>query len=98
MNERYWEPCKECERANDTTEKVLLIELTEEELALVMRERARVEKQRKREAYVDELNDLIKRAKADGFTIAANHPFRNCEKVDYAASWTDVSGNYIGLN
>jgi hypothetical protein len=78
-------------------EKILMVELTEEELAMIMKERARAEKQRKREAYVDELNDLIKRAKADGFTIATNHPFKSCESVSHAVTWTDAAGNYIGL-
>lgn len=78
-------------------EKILMVELTEEELAMIMKERAKAEKQRKRQAYVDELNDLIQRAKADGFTIAANHPFKSCESVGYAISWKDAAGNYIGL-
>lgn len=78
-------------------EKILLVELTEEEMSLIMTERAKVEKQRKREAYVWELNDLIQRAKADGFTIAANHAFKACEGVSYAVCWNDAAGNYIGL-
>lgn len=78
-------------------EKFLMVEVTEEELAMVMKERARAEKQRKREAYVAELNDIIQRAKADGFTIAAQHPFKSCESIAYALPWTDAAGNYIGL-
>ena len=77
--------------------EIIIMEISQQEAEMIMKERARQEKQRKREAYVQELNDIIKRAKADGFTIAANHPFKSCESVSYATCWTDAAGNYIGL-
>ena len=77
--------------------EIILMEITQQEAEMIMEERAKQEKQHKREAYVNELNDIIRRAKADGFTIAARHDFKSCDSVDCAVCWTDVAGNYIGL-
>ena len=77
--------------------EIIIMEISQQEAEMIMKERARQEKQRKRESYVQELNDIIKRAKADGFTIAANHAFKPCEIVSSATCWTDAAGNYIGL-
>lgn len=77
--------------------EIIIMEISQQEAEMIMKERARQEKQHKREAYVQELNDIIKRAKADGFTIAANHLFKSCESVNCAICWSDAAGNYIGL-
>lgn len=77
--------------------EIIVMELTTEEVQMIMKERAIAERQMKRESYVAELNDLIKRIKADGFTFAANHPFGSCEKISHAICWSDASKNWIGL-
>ena len=78
-------------------ENIIMVELTEKEMAMIMESRAKEERQRKREAYVAELNDLIKRATKDGFTIAAEKPFKTCESVAYATIWNDAAGNFIAI-
>jgi hypothetical protein len=51
-------------------EKMIVIELTEAELALVMKKREEDARQNLLENYIAEFNDLITRAKVDGFTFA----------------------------
>ena len=77
--------------------EIIIMEISQQELEMIMKERARQEKLLKRETYVQELNDIIKRAKADGFTIAANHTLKFCERVGCAVCWDDASDDYIGL-
>lgn len=77
--------------------EIIIMEISQQEAEMIMKERMRQERQHKRESYIQELNDIIKRAKADGFTIAANHPFKSCESVACAVCWNDAAGNYIGL-
>ena len=77
--------------------EILMVELTEEELEMVMESRAKAEKKRRLEAYIAEINDIIDRARKDGFVIAANHPFKSCERIGYATTWGDSQGNYIAI-
>lgn len=77
--------------------EIIIMEISQQEAEMIMEERTQQRKQFKRESYIRELNDIIKRAKADGFTIAANHVFKSGESVNCAISWGDAAGNYIGL-
>lgn len=77
--------------------EIIIMEISRQEAETIIKERERKERLSQRESYVHELNDIIKRAKADGFTIAANHSFKSCEAVNYAICWSDCAGNYIGL-
>jgi hypothetical protein len=72
----------------DTT---LVVEITEEELAYLMRKREKDAHNAKRESYVDEMNNLFARAKRDGFTFATSNRC-SLSKVE---SWGDASGNWI---
>ena len=56
-------------------EKMIVIELTEAELALVMKKREEDARQTLSENYMAEFNDLIARAKIDGFTFATPGSF-----------------------
>ena len=60
-------------RPNDTfneIEKVVtLIEVTPEELKLILSKRREDEIRKKRDEYIAELNDLFKRMREDGFDV-----------------------------
>lgn len=72
-------------------EKLIVIELTEEELGMVMKKREADAKQARLEGYVTELNDLIARASADGFVIATNGPHRLLK----AEPWNNAAKDWI---
>lgn len=72
-------------------EKLIVIELTEEELGMVMKKREADAKQARLEGYVAELNDLIARASADGFVIATNGPHRLLK----AEPWNNAAKDWI---
>lgn len=77
--------------------EIVVMEVTKEEVQMIMEERKKAERLARREVYVNELNDLIQRAKAEGFIIAAYRSFKSCESVGYAMCWNDTKGNFIGL-
>ena len=56
-----------------------IIEISSEELAMVLKDRAKRARIAKREAYIAEINALIKRIETDGFALcdASMHPV-NC--------------------
>ena len=67
------------------------VEITEEELALIIKKREKDAHTAKRQGYIDEMNNLLARASRDGFTFSMNgpHTMRN------AKSWGDAAGNWI---
>lgn len=75
-------------------EKLIVIELTEAELALVMEKREQEAKQMRLMGYVAEFNDLIARAKADGFVFATNGPSRLLSAVP----WNNANKDWIKVN
>ena len=77
--------------------EIVVMEITEEEVQMIMKARKKAERLARREFYVNELNDLIQRAEAEGFTIATYNSFKPCTSVKYAMCWNDVEGNFIGL-
>ena len=46
------------------------VEITQEELNIIIKKREKDARRAKLNSYVDEMNDLLARAKADGFTFA----------------------------
>ena len=46
------------------------VEITQEELNIIIKKREKDAHRAKLNSYVDEMNDLLARAKADGFTFA----------------------------
>ena len=78
-------------------DKIILMEISQAEAEMIVKERAKAERQALRAKYVNELNALIQRAKADGFTIAANRSMSQCSSITSASVWQDAAGNYIGL-
>lgn len=78
-------------------DKIILMEISQAEAEMIVKERAKAERQSLRVKYVNELNALIQRAKADGFTIAANRSMCACSSITSACVWSDAAGSYIGL-
>ena len=77
------------------TSKTITFEISEEEMAMIMAKREKDAHDAKRQAYIDELNNLLARAQRDGFTIATNG--RKTGSVRGAKSWGDTAGNWIEL-
>lgn len=67
------------------------IEITQEELDMIMKKREKDAHRAKLNSYVDEMNDLLARAKADGFTFA----IRGAQSVNKAKPWNDPNDNLI---
>lgn len=72
---------------NSTT----IIEISSEELAMILKDRAEKARVAKREAYIAEINDLITRMNADGFVLCntSMHP------INRASLWSEEDNNVI---
>lgn len=68
-----------------------VIEISPEELAMILKDRAEKARIAKREAYIAEINDLIKRMAADGFVLcnASMHP------INHASPWSEEDNDVI---
>lgn len=69
----------------------LAVEITQEELDLIIKKREKDAHEAKRQSYIDEMNDLLARASRDGFTFSMNGP----HTMKRAKSWGDAAGNWI---
>ena len=67
------------------------IEITQEELDLIMKKRKKDAHIAKRNSYIDEMNDLLARAKADGFTFGT----KSAVSMTKAKPWNDAADNWI---
>ena len=67
------------------------IEITQEELDLIMKKREKDAHTAKRNSYIDEMNELLARAKDDGFTFATT----NVMSMNKAKPWNDSADNWI---
>lgn len=56
-------------KLNEVEEKVVLIEVTPEELKFILEKRRENEIRAKRDKYIAELNDLFQRMRKDGFVV-----------------------------
>ena len=67
------------------------VEITQEELNIIIKKREKDAHRAKRNSYIDEMNDLLARAKADGFTFATT----NVMSMNKAKPWNDPNDNLI---
>ncbi len=67
------------------------VEITQEELDLIMKKREKDAHTAKRQSYIAEMNDLFARASKDGFTFATE----KVESIHRAKDWGDAAGNWI---
>ena len=67
------------------------VEITQEELNIIIKKREKDAHRAKLNSYVDEMNDLLARAKADGFKFA----IRGAQFVNKAKPWNDPNDNLI---
>lgn len=70
-----------------------IMEITEKEYEALFKFR---EKEARRQGYIDEINDLIARAKADGFTLGTISK-KSCQTINEAKAWGDAEGTWIEL-
>ena len=71
--------------------KFVMMEITEEEMAMIMSKRAKDEKERKRQSYIAELNDTLTRLNAAGFVLATS----GCQRITGFKAWSDQHGEWI---
>ena len=69
------------------------VEITQEELNIIIKKREKDAHRAKLNSYVDEMNDLLARAKADGFTFA----IRGAQSVNKAKPSNDPNDNLIRI-
>ena len=67
------------------------IEITQEELDLIMKKRKKDAHIAKRNSYIDEMTELLRRAEADGFTFA----MQGGNVMHKATPWGGASDNWI---
>ena len=70
------------------------MEVTEEEVQLILKERAKKEQTALRDGYIAEMKDLLARAKADGITFGCKS---NVWSVHNAEPWQDAANKWINL-
>lgn len=70
------------------------MEVTEEEVKLILSERARKAHIALRDSYINEMKDLLARAKADGFTFGCKS---EVWAVHNAEPWNDAAEKWINL-
>ena len=76
-----------------TTAEKPYIEITEEELNLIIAKRKKDAHKQLQKKYVEEFNALIKRAETDGFTIS-----QNGSSIRLASPWGDHADKWIRLH
>lgn len=70
------------------------IEITQEELDLIMKKRKKDAHIAKRNSYIDEMTELLRRAEADGFTFA----MQGVKTMHKAKPWGDAADNWIKVD
>lgn len=70
------------------------IEITQEELELIMKKREKDAHIAKRNSYIDEMNALLRRANADGFTFAMGTNMT----MSKATPWGDAYDRWIKID
>ena len=76
-----------------TNKKTTIMEITEEEKEIIMKKREKEAHIAQQEAFIDEMNDLIKRINQAGFSLATSGPFF----INHAERWGDREDKYIRL-
>ena len=70
------------------------MEITKEEMMLILNERAKKARRALLDGYIGEMKDLLARAKADGITFGCKSEVWS---VHDAEPWNDASGKWINL-
>ena len=72
------------------------IELTEEEVEMIMKKREKDAHRAKRDSYIAEMKDLLARAKEDGFTFGHRAP--KSWAINEVKPWGDAAESWIQLD
>jgi hypothetical protein len=70
------------------------MEVTKEEVMLILNERAKKAQHALRDSYINEMKDLLARAKADGFTFGCKSKVWSVHNVE---PWHDAAERWINL-
>ena len=70
------------------------IEITQEELDLIMKKREKDAHTAKRNSYIKEMNELLARARADGFTFTT----KEAMPMSKAKPWNTTDDNWIKVD
>ena len=70
------------------------IEITQEELDMIMKKREKDAHTAKRNSYIKEMNELLARAKADGFTFTTKESM----PMSKAKPWNTADDNRIKVD
>lgn len=71
------------------------IELTKEEVEMIMKKREKDARRARRDGYIAEMKDLLARAKADGFTFG--HKAKTWA-INEVKPWGDAADSWIQLD
>ena len=74
--------------------ETISMEVTKEELMLILNERVKKTRQALLESYISEMKDLLARAKADGITFGCKS---HAWSVHNAEPWHDAAEKWINL-
>ena len=76
------------------SKEIEVMEITAEEKALIEAKRAKDAHEALRYKYIEEMRDLLEKARKDGFTFGA---LKGTHKVTQVESWGDAAGRWIAL-
>ena len=76
--------------------QIVGIELTKEEVEMIMKKREKDAHRAKRDGYIAEMRDLIARAEADGFTFGHRSP--KSWAISEVKPWGDAAESWIQLD
>jgi hypothetical protein len=79
------------------TTAIVGMELTEEEVEMIMKKREKDTRRAKRDRYIEEMRDLLARAKEDGFTFGHNKT-PTCSRINTVEAWGDAKESWIRLD
>ena len=71
------------------------IELTKEEVEMIMKKREKDARRARRDGYIAEMKDLLARAKADGFTFGHK---AETWAINEVKPWGDIADSWIQLD
>ena len=74
-----------------------MIQITEKEYEALLKFREKEAHKEKLHGYIEEFNDLVARAKKDGFTFGVNVEKKGISSFCKATEWNDASNSWIRL-
>lgn len=72
-----------------------IMEISPEEKEMIIKAREKKVHVAKRDAFIDEFNDLVARATAEGFTFGCKNKVWSVSKAE---PWHDANDNWINLH